>query len=88
MIAVDLHLTLDQLHWRYYKSNQKPCEGSIFKAIPIAELSLVPESLVHLIRAEDKSMDNGIGNERIVDATKELHKALIFDDVGYGLHHS
>lgn len=88
MIAVDLHLTLDQLHWRHYKGNQKPCKSSILKAIPIAKLSLVPDGLIHLIGAEDKSMDDGICNERIVDSTEELHEALMFYDVGYGLHHS
>ena len=88
MVTVDLHLTLHQLHRCDYKGNQKPCKSSIFKPISIAELSLVPDSLIHLIRAEDKSMNNGVRNERIVDSTKELHEALIFDDVGNGLHHS
>lgn len=88
MITVDLHLTLHQLHRRNYESNQKSCKCSVFKPISIAELSFVPDSLIHLIRAEDKGMNNGIRYERIVNPTKELHETFVLDDMGYGLHHS
>ena len=88
MLAVHLHPALYQLDRSDDEANHHSSKRTILKAIHVAELRLVPEGLIGLVRTENKGMDDGVGDERVVDATEQLQKSLFFDDACDGAHHA
>jgi len=88
MLTVHLHPALYQLDRSDDEANHHSSKRAILKAVHVAELRLVPEGLIGLVRTENKGMDDGVGDERVVDATEQLQKSLFFDDACDGAHHA
>ena len=87
-LSVHLHPALDQLDGSDDEADHDSREWSILKAIHIAKFCLVSKGLISLVWAENKGVDDGVGDEGIVDATEQLQKSLFFDDVRDGAHHA
>lgn len=88
MLAVHLHPALNQLDRSDDEANHHSSKRSILKAVHVAELCLVPEGLIRLVRTENKGVDDGVSDERVVYATEQLQKSLSFDDACDGAHHA
>jgi hypothetical protein len=88
MLTVHLHPALYQLDRSDDEANHHSSKRAILKAVHVAELRLVPEGLIGLVRTENKGMDDGVGDERVVDATEQLQNPLFFDDACDGAHHA
>jgi len=86
-IFIELHPTLDQLDRRNYNRVDESRKRSILNPVDEAKFSLFGHFLIEFVSGEDDGVDEGYGDERIVDSVEKMHESLFLEDVFEGCGH-
>ena len=81
-------MTLHQLDRGHYCSVNQACEGPILNPIKETEFFFIGDLFEKLVRRKNNGVDDGDGNERVIDAIEQSQEAFLFDNVSKSGHHS